>query len=330
MKTTRIGLLGCGRIQRKHFHAVTVHEGAEIAALCDIDASRIAWILDHEKASDLEVARYTSEAEFFAHRPIDAVVISTPHASHADQIIAAVDAGLDVLVEKPMVTNAADAERVIERVEQTGRQVQIGYNAPFTPELQYVRDCIRDKTFGRLQMVSGYISQRWKNYVKGSWREVKAISGGGFSYDSGAHPLNTLCWTIDAMPTEVFAQTDNRGAAVDVNMALQARFDPDILVQLTLAGDCEHNIGSFMAFLFEDGGIEVDGWNGRWIRVFDKKGPIKYPPIPNSSSQPLDHFIDAIRGKVEPLTSPRNGLIQATLMDHVYRSAETGLPVKVG
>lgn len=328
MKPIRFGLLGCGGIQRKHLSRLLSREDAEVVALADVEQKQIDWILEAERATDLNAAQYTDEAAFFGHEPMEAVVISTPHSFHASQILAALDHDLEVLVEKPMVIAVEDAEKIIERTAASKRQVQVAYNSPFAPEIQYVRDCIRNETYGRLQMVSGYISQSWKAFVKGTWREVPAISGGGFAYDSGAHPLNTLCWTIDAMPDEVFAVMDDRGAPVEINAAIYARFESDVMMQLTLAGDTDSGYGSFMVFAFDRGRIEVDPWGGHWIRLYDQKGQVKYPPIPNAPDQPVDHFIDSISGKVEPLTSPRNGLIHSQLMELIYASAEAGRVVK--
>ena len=85
-----------------------------------------------------------------------------------------------------------------------------------------------------------------------------------------------------------------------------------------------------MALIFDNGRIEVDGWGGGWIRVYEGGQQLDPPPITDemSAGSPDDNFIDAILGRAEPRTSPMNGIIQSELMDAIYESGRTGLPAR--
>ena len=83
------------------------------------------------------------------------------------------------------------------RLEGPWRRVfVIGYNTPCTPHFMFVRDVIRRQRFGKLEMVSGYLAQNWLRYTNGTWRQDPSLSGGGQTYDSGAHLLSSLCWSV--------------------------------------------------------------------------------------------------------------------------------------
>jgi predicted dehydrogenase len=241
--------------------------------------------------------------------------------------VQALDAGCHVLMEKPMVTSADDAYKLAKKVEQTKKVFTIGYNTPCTPEFAYLREIIRKKELGKLELVTGWLSQNWKTFTVGMWRQDPALSGGGQAYDSGAHLLNSLCWSVESDVAEVFAFIDNVGTKVDINSSINVRFANGVFASIIVSGNCPAD-GASMTFIFDGGRVDIDGWGGSWINVWKGHQKIKYPVIPGVAQTPNDNFIDAIVGRGEARTSPRNGIIQSELMDAIYESAKTGKPAK--
>jgi predicted dehydrogenase len=174
-----------------------------------------------------------------------------------------------------------------------------------------------------LELVNGWLVQNWKKGTSGSWRQDPALSGGGQMYDSGAHLFNSLIWSVEQPVSEVLAFVDNSGTPVDINGTVNIRFANGTLATIVIGGNCP-NDGSGMYLFFEKGRIEIDGWGGGWIKVFKQgEGQIE-PDIQGQSNTPNDNFIDAILGRAEARTSPRNGVQQSELMDAIYESARTG------
>ena len=258
---------------------------------------------------------------------VDAVAIVTPHTLHFEQGMQALEAGCHVLMEKPMVTNADHAHKLAAKVKQTGKVFTIGYNTPCSPEFAYLRDIIRGNKFGKLEMIVGYLTQDWMRFTTGTWRQDPAMSGGGQAYDSGAHLLNSLCWSVESDIAEVFAFVDNHSTKVDINSTINVRFANGAMAAIGVSGNCPSGSGH-MVFIFDGGRVEIDGWGGGWINVFEKNEKVKYPVIPGKQQSPNDNFIDAILGRAEARTNPRNGIIQSELMDAIYESARTGRPAK--
>ncbi|OPZ23964.1 MAG: Glucose--fructose oxidoreductase precursor [Lentisphaerae bacterium ADurb.BinA184] len=330
MASVRVALLGCGGFMRRHAEQYKSHPDVKVVGLCDVDPAHVAKFLD-ENFRDVKEkpATFTDPAEMYrAVRP-DAVSIATPHTLHFAQCAQALKAGLHVLVEKPMVTSLDQALALEKKVKAAKRLLCIGYNTPCTVEVKKVRDLVRSGEMGRLKLVSMYISQPWYHFVKGTWRMDPELSGGGMLYDSGAHVFNTLCWTVESDVAEVFAYVDNLDAKVDINGAVCVKFKSGVIAQVTVSGESPG--GSFAAYMFENGLVELNPWYySGYFRVWDRKGAVKYPAMAGTDFSPMHNFVEAILGRDEPRTSVRNGIYQSQLMDAIYESARTGKPARPG
>lgn len=328
MARIRVALLGTGGIARKHVPSFTGCDDAEIVAGCDVSKPVVEafW----QRALGDAVAHppsFDDAEEMYAKAQPNAVVICTPHTLHFEQGMRALKAGCHVLMEKPMVTSAEHAYQIADQVAATGRVFCIAYNTPCSPEFAYLRELIRHQTLGRLEMVNGYLSQGWLKGTAGSWRQDPALSGGGQAYDSGAHPLCSLTWSVESEVDEVFAYVDNCGAPVDINSVFNVKFTNGVMASMAISGNCPSN-GSHMVFIFDGGRVEVDPWGASWINVFQGRERVKYPPITGKPTSPADNFLDAILGRDKPRTSPANGIVHSQLMDAIYESARTGRPAK--
>ncbi len=301
-----------------------------VAFLCDVseDVTR-RFEAAHLAGSPHRPQHFRDPAEMYARRAPDAVLIGTPHTQHYAQGVQALAAGCHVFMEKPMVTSLPHAYALGEKVKASGRVFVIGYNTSCSAEFNYLRGIIRARTLGKLELVSGYLSQDWLRGTTGTWRQDPALSGGGQAYDSGAHLLNSLCWSVESDVEEVFAFVDNHGTRVDINSVSCIRFVSGVLANVTIGGNSPGG-SAFLAFIFDGGRVEIDGWSAEWITVWKGEKKLKYPPITAEmgSPSPDQNFIDAILGRAEPRTSVENGIVQSQLMDAIYESQRTGRPAR--
>ncbi len=327
MDKLRIAMVGCGGNSGGHARRLKDKPEVQIVACNDVNEDIINGYIERNLA-DVEPRPkgYTDLQTMLKEVKPDAVVISTPHTLHFEQAMAALDAGCHVLLEKPMVTQADHAYTLAEKVKETGKVLTIGYNTSCTPTFHYLRELIRNNTLGKLELVTGYLSQNWLKGTAGKWRQEPELSGGGQAYDSGAHLLNSLCWSVEANLEEVFAYVDNHGAKVDINSVMCIKFDNGVMASITISGNCAAN-GKFMAFIFENGLVEIDGWSGTFIRVWEGNEQIE-PQLTEPAQTPDDNFVDAVLGRAEPRTSAENGIVQCELMDAIYESARTGQPAR--
>jgi predicted dehydrogenase len=327
MKKLRFGVLGCGGIARKHVRAAKESGKADVVALCDVSEAITGAFADWCAQEGLpRPATYTDPAAMYAGADLDAVAICTPHTLHYEQAVQALEAGCHVLMEKPMVTDSAHARALAGKVEQSGKVFTVAFNTSSKPVFQYLREQIRKGTFGKLEMVNGYLSQGWLKGTMGKWRQEPELSGGGQAYDSGAHIINSMVWSVESPIDEVFAFVDNVGAAVDINSIIAVRFQSGVLASLCISGNCPSN-GSHMVFIFDEGRVEIDGWGGGWIKVWKGKEEIQ-PQLPDVADSPAENFFDAVLEHGEPATSVQNGINHSELMDAIYESARRDAPVR--
>jgi predicted dehydrogenase len=329
MSKVRVAILGCGGMAGAHARRLAPNADAEIVALSDVSEDVVNRFIERHLASyEPKPAVFTDPARMYAEARPDAVVIVTPHTLHYEHGVQALEAGCHVLMEKPMVTSSDHAHQLQAKVAETGKILTIGYNTPCTPAFRYLRDVVRNKELGKLETVTGWLTQNWRNGTRGSWRQDPSLSGGGQMYDSGAHLFNSLVWTVEQPIAEVFAFVDNMDTPVDINGTVNIRFADGTLAVITIVGNCP-NDGAGMYLSFDGGRVEVDGWGGGWIKVFKKgEGQLKDVPLKGEATTPDDNFIAAILGKEEPQTSPLNGVNQSELMDAIYESARTGQPAR--
>ena len=202
-------------MSRRHATRILEHPDAELAALCDVDTGLIGrWVEDNLREALAGAAAppaYVDAAAMFREASLDAVVISTPHTAHFEHGKQAIAAGCHIFMEKPMVTDTAQARELERLVAAAGRTLVVGYNTPSTPAFRYLREVVRSGRLGKLELVDGFLSQNWRVPNTGTWRQDPALSGGGQAYDSGSHLLNSVVWTVESSPERVFAFMDNQG-----------------------------------------------------------------------------------------------------------------------
>ena len=150
-KKIRAGIIGCGSISRFHVHNIFQNKDTEIVALCDpfqpsIDKLAMAFTM-----AGLEIPPNESDINKFLHTfDLDAVVIATPHALHHDHTLAALEAGVDVLLEKPMVVNTEEALSLIAARNQTQKTLVISFQGSLSPLIRLASKGIRDGAYGEL------------------------------------------------------------------------------------------------------------------------------------------------------------------------------------
>ncbi len=326
MKKVRVAFLGCGGFMGAHAQRLLAMRNVEIVGLCDVTLDQAEAFRAKHFPAGSTLPCFTDAATLYQKVKPTAVFIATPHTLHFEHGMQALDAGCHVYMEKPMVTNADHAYALAEKVKATGKILVVGYNTSNTPAFARIRDIIRSGELGKLELVQGFLSQNWMKLTTGKWRQDPALSGGGQAYDSGAHLLDSLIWSVESRPAEVFAYVDNHGTRVDINSVTSIRFDNGVLANIMISGNCPAN-GGFMTFVFDGGRIEVDGWGGSWMKMWKGGEEVKID-LPQTDTTPDHNFIDAILGKAEPKTTPVNGIHQTELMDAIYESARTGRPAK--
>ncbi len=324
----QIGMIGMGGFMNRHSEDLGKIPEAKVVAMCDPEAGNMA----KHKARHAHLAAAAEYADYKAmlkSEKLDAVIIASPHTAHYEQVMAALDKGLHVLVEKPMVCRIDHGIAVLKKVRKTGLVLTIGYHRHSGGMYRYVRREIAAGRIGKVQAVSCFQAQEWKKATARKWRQLPELSGGGQLNDSGSHLVDVILWMTGLQADTVSAQIDNCGTPVDINSAVSIRFTSGAVGAIAVIGDAPtwwediSIIGTIGAFhIRQNAGLTQQlGWCEPQMTVnADALGG-------GSVSQ---DFILAIQGRQEPVAPAECGLRVIELTEAAWKSAaQGGKPVKV-
>ncbi len=208
-RKVRFGIIGsAGLIGNYHAGVIVKGEGPyELTALCDINQPRLK-----EQCERLKLPGTARAEELVARDDVDAVIVATPHPLHADHVIAAVQAGKDVLTEKPITSTPADARRMLKAVNRTRRIAGVHYQQRGNPAVMKVKEMIRSGELGKLLSirVTGAYYKSDYYYTLGGWRGTWRDEGGGVLINQAPHDIDLMCYlAAEAMPAELTARWTN-------------------------------------------------------------------------------------------------------------------------
>lgn len=191
MDTVKIGIIGVGGMGSHHAKMLKNGEisNAALAAVCDIDASKI------EEYDD--IPHYESSEKMIRSGDVDAVIIATPHYSHTTIGIDALKNGLHVLVEKPISVHKADCERLIAAHTDSSQVFAAMFNQRTDPHYNKVKKLIDDGELGEIRRVNWIITDWFRTatyYSSGGWRATWEGEGGGVLLNQCPHQLDLLQW----------------------------------------------------------------------------------------------------------------------------------------
>ena len=205
-----VGIVGYGLAGRS-FHApfVAAVDGLRVAAIATSRADRQA---DARRAHP-EAAVVESFDELVDRSDVDIVVVASPNRTHVPLGIRALEAGRHVIVDKPIATDIADAERLVEAAERTGKVLSVYHNRRFDGDFLTVRSLVAEGTLGPIDS----LESRFEIGVPlaEAWRE-DADEAGGPHRDLGAHLVDQAL-QLFGEPVRVFAQLDRRRPGTAVN-----------------------------------------------------------------------------------------------------------------
>lgn len=322
----RLGAIGLGGLAGVQLDALAEIDGVDVVAGADIDpAAREAF------ETDVGAPAYDDHEAMLAAEELDVATIVTPHTLHYEQAVACIDRGVDVHLEKPMVTRVADAVDLVRRAAEADCVLQVGYQRHFHPAYREMRRVVETGRVGEVHMVSCYLGQDWIGGQLGSWRTDPDLSGGGQLSDSGSHLLDAALWTTDSEPREVTALMDYRDHAVDVNTAIAATLsgpDRPITASVGVSGDgtaMEEGLvvwGTGGHLEYTDGVLTVSEAAGETYTA-EPTAP-DYRAITKAK---LEAFAEAVRGERDVAVPGEYGLRVTALTEAAYRSVEEGRPV---
>jgi predicted dehydrogenase len=318
----RLGLIGTGQMATHYAHSWVSMPEVAFVALSDVNAASRRKFVDICRGAGRPEPREFDDFRSMlttCRDELDAVYVCTPHALHAEHGIAVVESGLDLLIEKPMVTTVAEAERLISARDQSGSTVVVAFQGALSPLTADTRQRARAGEFGELVSVSATVWENWSSRYEGHWKQQLDLSGGGFMFDTGAHMMNTVCLLADSDCERVSALMNNRKRSVDVVCAVAGRLTSGALLTLNAAGDGPVGCASHLTFFYTRAMVRIDAW-GAWREISADGNPGIREEV-EIRNNPLKSFLAIRAGSAENLSTVEAGLRFAHLWDGIKASA---------
>lgn len=346
----RVGIIGCGAMGQNHIKAYGLLEDVvEIAALCDFNAERL-----QSAAQDWPAARTAADcAALLGPADLDLVSVCTMPQTHCEITVAALEAGANVLCEKPFAMDLAQADQMLDAAQLAGRHIQVGTNMRHMRDAGILRNLVASGAVGR----PAYI-RAWTYYPAIPWwglHTVKRISAGGAMASTAIHILDAALWvagspdplTVSGSTHKLFprkrletAPSSEARDSYDVEDIAVAHIRLSDDISLILEGTWAHELHqsqysfemiceggtislSPLTILMDEGGEIVDRTKDYADSTAGGDG------WGESVDWQIARFVTAIRTGEAPSQTPRELRNLQRIQDAIYQSASTGREVRL-
>ena len=356
MKQIRTGLIGCGKVGRIHAKALQKLPGSEFVAVCDAGPERAAAFAD-----EFGTRAFANVEAMIREAGVEAVTIATPHPLHAEPTIRCAEAGVHVLVEKPMAASLADCDAMIAAARKAGTTLAIISQRRLYEPVRRMKAAIDAGKIGR-PVLGVFQMYSWRDeayYRSDPWRGQWATEGGGVLVNQSPHQLDLLQWFMGEIEeiSGYWANLNHPYIEVEDTALAMIRFK-------------NGGLGSVVTSLSQKPGlftkVHIHGSNGASVGVETDRGAtfiagvsaIAEPPlndvwtIPGEESMlaqfqeedrtrfgqidatdyyhalQIQDFLDAIREKRPPAVTGEEGRIVVAMFAAIYKSQREGRAVR--
>jgi predicted dehydrogenase len=359
MEKVRVGIIGCGGIANgKHMPSLKKVPQVEMVAFCDIIPERAKEAAQKYGAPG---AKTFTDYKELLKLDLDVVHVLTPNISHSPITVDALNAGKNVMCEKPMAKNTAEARLMLEAARKTGKKLTIGYQGRFRPDSLYLKKCCENGDLGKIYYARALAIRRRAVPTWGVFLDEEK-QGGGPLIDIGTHALDLTLWCMDNYEPEMVVGTKYHELAPKPNSAnAWGPWDPEkFTVEDAAFGFIRMKNGATISleaswalntlFVHEsstmlcgtEGGADMLGEGGalrlngeKFSQMFVTEPDLKAGGVAfydGDSVSPADlearMWIEHVLDSSKPLlVKPEQALVVTQILEAIYESARTGKPV---
>ena len=341
-----VAVIGAGAIGQDHLKSFGLHPAAKVVALAEVSPERGREAADTFNVPDL----VTDYKELLKRDDIDIVSIALPNYLHAPVGLEALQAGKNVMIDKPIATNAADAQKLVDEANKQGTLLMVGQNNRMTETMQTAKQLITRGDLGEVYHAKTAMLRASGIPRIGSWFTQKQFAGGGCVYDIGVHALDRALFLMGEFEAEsvsgkTYAQFGPRGLG-DGNWG-KGEIDPNKPFDVDDLAIALIKLKSGRTVLLEASWAGfLDNYDG--TQIFGTQGGLKFPPLelyrtgpegqtketvemlpPLVNTNRMVHFVDCLLGDAEPFVKPEESLALQKILDAIYESSASGKEVRI-
>ncbi|HVX50123.1 MAG TPA: Gfo/Idh/MocA family oxidoreductase [Chitinophagaceae bacterium] len=327
-------ITGCGRIAERH--AAYIQKVGKLAAVCDIDAQKAEALGKKYNAR----VYYSHHDMLKSEKGLSVASVCTPNGLHAQHSISALNAGIDVLCEKPMAITSYDCGEMIKAAERNNRRLFIVKQNRFNPPVMAVKQAIDNGIMGRIYSVHvNCFWNRGNNYYTGSWRGTKALDGGTL-FTQFSHFIDLLYWMIgDVKKVQCLTRNFAHNATIefeDTGIALLEFYNNAMgNINFTI-NSFEKNMEGSVTIFAENGTVKIGGQYLNELEYQDIKGYVikdlpkgnpandygAYSGSMSNHDKVYQNLADVLQNGAAISTNAFEGLKTVEIIEKIYASAK--------
>lgn len=345
VNSLRIGMIGVGGIaQDRHIPTLlALGEKVKLTAVCDVNQERAL-----EVAANFHIPHAFSDYNAL-FLEVDAVVICTPNKFHAEIAVAALEAGVHVLCEKPMAMTVTECEAMLDASKKSGKLLSVAYHYRHTEAAKVSKATLKSGEVGdplvtRIQALRRRKVPGWGVFTN------KELQGGGSLIDYGCHLIDLSLWLLgDPKPKEVMGTTYNRLSKTPNQINEWGAFDHETF-------DVDDHVSGYITF--EDGSslllecswaanikedimhLSISGTNGGLnvypFELYQPRHGTFLTSEANAAHNEIEagqlqaaNFVDSCLGYTELVVQPEQALEVSRIIEAIYQSSETHQSVRL-
>jgi predicted dehydrogenase len=333
--TLRIAFAGAGYIINIHAKAAKAQKDVQLAAVVEKYSDKSAALAQKFKIKN----QYHTVEELLKAGGVDALVIGTPNFLHAPQAIAALKAGVSVMVEKPMAMTLREAEKMMDASARSRATLMVAHCWRFDEDVLWLRN--QSPRLGKIIRTKGYgVHTHWG---PAGWFTQKQFAGGGAMADMGIHALDTARFLLgDPKPVSVYAKigTHYKDFDVDDTGVIIVAWDNGATSYIESGWWQPHADGPEAATqLYGMDGFgqlfptQLELPNAKKQKVELIKSGLKFPRKEHCPQSMYDaqmaYFLNCVRTGTTPVPGGLEGLMNMKVVDAAYKSSKTGKVVNI-
>lgn len=336
----RVGITGLGFMGKMHFRCYKALEDVKLVAICDIDenkfkdASGTAGNIEgaEEPLDFTGVEFFTDFDKMLSEAKLDAVSIALPTYMHSDFTVKALNAGLNVLCEKPMALNPQQCEQMIAAADKSGKVLQIGHCIRFWPEYAKTKEIIDSGKYGKVKAATFQRLSMTPVWSVDNWLMDGSRSGGALM-DLHIHDSDFVQYLF-GMPKAVCTHAIKGPSGDFDHVVTNYVYDDEKVVTAEGGWIMTPGFGFEMSFNFvlEKATIVFDCTREPMFKVCPAEGDTFTPKVQAGDGYSLEiaHFVKAVNGqKVPEITTPAQSLDSVKLVLAEKQSAQSGREVAI-
>ena len=330
---TKVLIVGCGAMAREHIKRILPNfKNTVIPIICEPSneayLETIKIFKKNNRPEPINEPDLKKALIKYANK-LDVAFIITPHSMHYSQAKMCMEAGLDILIEKPMVMNPKEAIELIKTRDHTKKLAAVAFQGSMSPQIRTAMQLLESGKLGRITNISGIVWQNWAKSQAGQWRSNPEISGGGFLFDTGAHLLNTVANLAGEDFTRISAILHKGEYKVEISGVIMAQLKSGILVTLNGCGESIISCAADIRVFCTKAILRTDSW-GKFLDIqWHRETGWEKVNVPESSGV-WEEFLSVREGKIANPSPLELGLRTAKMWENIKKSAaNNGNPIEI-